>query len=95
MVDFVTEFKTPAGAQAYFKRLVAAASETDETTTVTEFAVTGIPGAKGYAGHSADGDSVVVVFSRGTYALQIVVNGLDANQALANSLATQQYNLAV
>ncbi len=94
VVAFVTEFKTPAGAQAYRKRLVAAASETDDTTTVTEFAVTGIPGAMGYAGHSAGSDSVVVVFSRGTYAVQIVVNGLDANPTLANSLATQQYNLA-
>lgn len=92
-VAFLFQFQTTTGAQNYLKRLIGAASGSGDATPVTEFAVPGIPGAKGYAGKSPDGDSVVVAFARGVYAAQIVVTGIDANPTLANSLATQQYKL--
>ena len=94
IVDFVYQFKTAAGAQATVQRMVTAAAQGDETNTVTEFTVTGVPGARGFAAHSSEGDAVIVAFARGVYALQIVVNGADANATVANSLAAQQYQLA-
>ena len=95
IIDFIYQFSNPTGANDYFQRFIASANEPDEGTTVTEFAVTGIPGAKGYALHSSDGDSALIAFTRGNYQSQVVLNGTDANQANAQSLAKQQYdNLA-
>jgi hypothetical protein len=95
IIDFLYEFSNATGTNEFLKRETEGLGEGDEETTVTEFTVTGIPGAKGFMAHSAEGDAVVVVFARGTYAAQVVVNGTDATQANAQSLAKQQYdNLA-
>ncbi len=94
IVDFVYQFKTAAGARASVQRMVTAAAQGDDTHTVTEFPVPGIPGARGFAAHSSEGDKAIVAFARGVYALQIVVNGAGANATFANSLATQQHVLA-
>jgi hypothetical protein len=95
IIDFLYQFATAGGASDYTARSLQDATAADEGTTITEFAVTGIPGAKGYLAHSADGDAAFVAFTRGVYAAQVVLNGTDANQATAQSLASQQYaNLA-
>jgi hypothetical protein len=95
LIDFLYQFSNATGAANYTKRTTDSATETDEGTTITEFAVTGIPGGKGYLAHSSDGDSALVVFTRGVYSAQVVLNGTDATQANAQSLAKQQYdNLA-
>jgi hypothetical protein len=95
IIDFIYEFSNPTGANDYTQRGSEGLSEGDEETTVTTFTVTGIPGAKGFLAHSAEGDAVIVVFARGNYSAQVVLNGTDATQANGQSLAKQQYdNLA-
>lgn len=95
IVDFVYLFANATGANDYLQRSVEGMSQADEGTTVTTFSVTGVPGAQGFLAHSSDGDAAIVAFARGTYQAQIVVNGTDATQANAQSLAKQQYdNLA-
>jgi hypothetical protein len=88
LIDFVYRFAAPAGAADYTLRSLADMRSTPGTS---EFAVAGVPGAKGVRHADADGTTVVVMFARGTYASQVVVNGADANPAFVTRLAQQQY----
>jgi hypothetical protein len=95
LIDFLYQFSNPTGTNDYFQRTVEVFGTSDEDTTVTTFAVANVPGAKGFLAKTPDGDSAVVVFTRGNYIGQVVLNGTDATQAAIQSLAKQQYdNLA-
>ena len=88
LIVFVYQFAAPAGAADYTQRPIADLRSSPGTS---EFVVPGIPGAKGLRHTGADGASVVVMFARGTYASQVVVNGADATPAFVTKLAQQQY----
>ena len=88
LIDFVYRFATPAGAADYQQRSVA---DLRSSSGTSEFAVAGIPGAKGLRHTGPEGTSVAVTFARGTYASQVVVNGADATPAFVTRLAQQQY----
>jgi hypothetical protein len=95
IIDFIYQFATATGANDYLQRSVQSFGMSDEETTSTAFAVPNIPGAKGFTLKTPDGDSTVVVFARGTYLGQVIVNGADATPATVQALAKQQYdNLA-
>lgn len=95
IIDVLYLFADPTGAANYIQRRAAGFAKTGgQGTTITEFAVAGIPGARGFLAHSDGGDAAIVAFTRGAYAVQISLNGTDATPEVANHLATAQYNKA-
>ena len=90
IVDYLYRFRDAAGAKRYTDRLSEGSTEEDG---FTEFPVDTIPGAKGFSGELETGASTIILFSKGVYAVQIVVNGRDGSgqQVLATRLAANQH----
>ena len=90
IVDYLYRFRDDDGAQRYSARLSEGSTAEDG---FTEFPVEGIPGAKGFAGELETGSSAIVLFSKGVYAVQVVVNGREpgGQQGLVSRLAADQY----
>ena len=75
IIGFLYQFNDHTGAVDYGKRTVADLAKGDKNVTVTPFDVPGIDGASGATGHDPTFSSSVVVFAKGPYLVQLVVNG--------------------
>lgn len=96
IIVFLYEFSDPDGAASYAERAIAS-FESDPTLEATPFEINSIPGANGRSMTNllADGGlASSIVFTIDGYLVQVVVIGAtdEANQALAQQLATDQYN---
>jgi len=75
VIAFLYQFNDHTGAVDYGKRTVADLAKGAKGVTVTPFDVPGIDGASGATGHDSSFSSSVVVFAKGPYVVQLVVNG--------------------
>jgi hypothetical protein len=93
LLVFVYHFRTPAGATAYFNRVVQ--QEKTQKPVPTGFAVTGIPGAVGLAGAQDSAHVAQVLFSRGSYVSSVAAVGPIAPPlpGTAQQLAAAQFAL--
>jgi hypothetical protein len=88
IVDLVYEFASPAGATSYFMRL-----SSKDTAGATPFAVSGVPGAKGFLSPRGSKQGAAVFLTRGRFLSEIVIGGTDATVTFSSGLAQDQYNL--
>ena len=75
VIAFLYQFNDHAGALDYAKRTTADMAKGEAGITLTPFAVPGIDGAVGMTGHDATFASSIVLFAKGPYIAQLVVNG--------------------
>jgi hypothetical protein len=68
-ISIVERFQTPAGAQSNL------AAETRLSPGESAFSVTGIPGARGFGGSSAESSGLNVAFTKGAYFYLVGVGG--------------------
>ena len=92
IVAFLYQFNDHAGAADYAKRWSDAMAKGEAGITLTPFAVPGIDGAVGLTGQDKTFASSIVMFAKGPYVTQLVVNGkTPAGQSdTARSLAADQ-----
>ena len=89
IIVYLYDFRTSAGASAYEKRGIAD-DETDPESRAVPFPVSSIPGATGLA--SAQRPTVaLVVFTKGSYVVQVVTSTATGSRSLAEQLAGRQY----
>jgi hypothetical protein len=92
-IIFVYAFRRPAGAVAYRDRTITLLPGHVQQPLVS-FSVLGIPGAVGYQGHSGQTTGAIVLFVKGNYLVQAVVNspsGQPDQSGAAQALANAQY----
>jgi hypothetical protein len=93
VVAFLYQFNDHAGAVDYGKRTTDDMAKGAEGVTLTSFDVPGIEGEVAMSGHNAEYASSVVVFTKGPYLMQLVVEGPTPAGLpdLAKTLAADQF----
>ena len=92
IVAFLYQFNDHAGAADYGPRSLAEA-KSDPSLTMTPFGVPGIDGAIGGTVHAGTSTSSWVMFAKGPYAVQILVDGPSAagQPDMVRALAADQF----
>jgi len=93
VVAFLYQFTDHAGAVDYGARSLADAAKSDPSLTMTPFDVPGIDGATGVTVHAATFTSSSVMFAKGPYLVQMLVNGPTATgqSDMVRTLAADQF----
>ena len=94
VVAFLYQFNDHAGAVDYGPRSLADVAKSDPSLTMTPFDVPGIDGATGATVHGATFTSSWVMFAKGPYLVQMVVDGATATGQpdLVRALAADQFS---
>ncbi len=81
IVEILHQFTNAAAANAFAERH-APGTAVDASKPLTRFAVFGVPGSKGVSAHVEGRDRVVVVFTRGAYAVRLFIFGRGDDQVV-------------
>jgi hypothetical protein len=90
---FLYEFATPGGAELYAQQWHQTLENTHARVALTSYSPSEIPGSMGLGSSDKTGSTGVVIFSKGNYAVQVIVNGGPSQDQSgpATALAVQQY----
>jgi hypothetical protein len=94
IIDFLYQFGGATGAATYLQASTAAQVASSGGAKPVPFAVPEIAGATGLSVTDSSGTSSDVLFSKGPFAVQVVLNAsvVTGQQELVRSLAKQQYD---
>ena len=94
IVSYVYQFAQPAGAAEYTQRVSAAAGAPAEGVSIDVFRVSGIADSKGVNVTAAASASSSVIFVKGPYSVEVVVNSVSPAglESLVTALAEEQYS---
>ena len=94
IVSYVYQFADHAGAVEYTNRLTADIGAQPAGTNVDKFSVDTIAGSVGVNGSDPNFATSSVTFVKGSYSVQVVVNGSTPTglQSLVSALAEEQYS---
>jgi hypothetical protein len=90
---FLYQFATPEGAQAYVQHWRLTSLNTNQDAAIQSFTPPFIPGAFGLSVIDKRGSTAAVMFSKGQYAVQVLVSGgpLIDQSGAATDMAFAQY----
>jgi hypothetical protein len=96
---FLYEFATPGGAELWAQQWRQTLENTPHAgAALTSFSPAEIPGAMGLSSSNKSGSTGAVIFSKGNYAVQVIVNNVNLSggastdqSGAATALAVEQY----